>query len=71
MLAELEVNATNYEMIYGPLGLDWREQFRKRAEQEKYARELGLQLGAKPKPAEPAEPPAKEEEEEEIPIKKA
>ena len=44
MLAELKQGATNYELIYGPLGKDWREQFRKLKEQHDYAKEIGLPL---------------------------
>jgi lambda family phage portal protein len=44
MLSELEAGATNYELIYAPLGLDWREQFRKLAEQRQFAASLGLDL---------------------------
>jgi lambda family phage portal protein len=53
VLAELEVGATNYELIYAPLGLDWREQFRKLAEQKTFAKEIGLELGPKPQPPKP------------------
>lgn len=44
MLSELEVGATNYELMYAPLGLDWREQFRKLKEQKDYADSIGLEL---------------------------
>jgi capsid protein len=44
MLAELEKGATNYEAIYGPLGLDWREEFVKLKEQQDFAKSIGLTL---------------------------
>jgi len=44
MLAELAAGATNYERIYSPLGLDWREEFAALAEQQKVALQLGLNL---------------------------
>lgn len=68
MLAELKEGATNYELIYAPLGLDWREQFRKLAEQKAFAAELGLQLGEVKPGAEPEK--ADDDEAEEIPIKR-
>lgn len=69
MLAELEKGATNYELIYAPLGLDWREQFRKLAEQKAFAAELGLTMGEVQPEPEP-KPGEDEEEGEEIPIKR-
>lgn len=56
MIAELQARTTNYERIFAPLGLDWREEFRKLKEQQDYAREIGLELG------EPAAPAAKPDE---------
>ena len=44
MMQELEAGATDYELIYGPLGLDWRDRMDKLAEQQKYAKSIGLQL---------------------------
>ena len=52
MLAELEAGATNYELIYSPLGLDWREVFRQRAAEEAFIKELGLTFAAGNKPQE-------------------
>jgi capsid protein len=46
MLAELTAGATNYELIYAPQGLDWREETKKLAEQLEYMRGLGLTLPA-------------------------
>lgn len=66
MLAELEVGATNYELIFAPLGLDWREQFRKLAEQKAFAKEIGLELNANAQATEPGE---EDDGGEEIPIK--
>lgn len=57
MLKQLEVGAVTYDMIYGPLGLDWREQMRRLKEQEEYAAQLGLDLNRAGKAA-----PAKLEE---------
>ena len=45
MLAELEANATNYRAIYGPLGLDWREELRQSKEEQDYKQEIGLNAG--------------------------
>jgi capsid protein len=42
MLAELAVGATNFERIYAPLGLDWREEMDKLKEQLEYAQDIGL-----------------------------
>jgi len=39
MLAELASGATNFDLIYGPLGLDWREEMRKLDEQLLFAKE--------------------------------
>lgn len=51
MLAELEAGATNFEQIYGPLGLDWRSSMDALKEQRDYAASIGLSLG----PAQPAQ----------------
>ena len=53
MLNELEAGATNYDLIYGPLGLDWREEFVRLREQQAFAEAIGLNLG-KPPQADPA-----------------
>jgi lambda family phage portal protein len=45
MLAELEAGATTYDQIYGPLGLDWKEQFRSLKAQRDFAAEIGLSIG--------------------------
>jgi lambda family phage portal protein len=68
MLAELAAGATTYDQIYAPLGLDWREQFRRLSEQQTYARDLGLQLGSTQQVAEPI--PADDEEDDADPPKK-
>lgn len=82
-LAELAVGATNYDLIYGPLGLDWRAELRKKAEAAKYIRDLANEFGLTPAeiseqsmPA-PGSPPSsgsyedgEEEEGEEIPIRR-
>lgn len=47
MIAELAVGATDYELIYSPLGLDWRERFDKLKEQKDYADSIGLELSPK------------------------
>ena len=46
LMGELPNFATNWDLIYGPLGLDWRKEFQKTAEQIKYARSLGLPIDA-------------------------
>jgi hypothetical protein len=48
MLAELAAGATNYELIYGSLGLSWQTELRKRAEQAKFIRDLAAQYGVDP-----------------------
>lgn len=48
MLAELKAGATNWELIYAPLGLDWREQLRKRAEQVAYVNQLAQEFQVQP-----------------------
>ena len=53
MLAELSACATDYELIYGPLGLNWRERFRKLKEQQDYAASIGLKLPTAPRPTPP------------------
>lgn len=44
MLAELAAGATNFELIYAPQGLDWREEGSKLAEQLQYFEALGIKL---------------------------
>lgn len=44
MLAELAAGATNFELIYGPEGLDWREEAAKLAEQMAFFGKLGIKL---------------------------
>jgi lambda family phage portal protein len=44
MLDELRAGATNYELIYAPLGLDWRQQFKNLAEQRAFAASINLEL---------------------------
>ena len=57
-IKQLEAGTTNYGLIYGPLGLDWRAQFRDLKEQIDYAAEIGLVLpGLTPAP-EPVDPAA-------------
>jgi capsid protein len=72
---ELKAGVTNYEILYGELGLDWKEEFAKLKEQQDYAREIGLTLempglealAPEPNPDDPEEKPKpkKEEEDEE------
>lgn len=45
MLAELAAGATNWDLVYGPLGLDAREELRKRAENARYIRDLAKEYG--------------------------
>lgn len=45
MIAELAQGATNYEAIYAPQGLDWKEELRKLAEQRAFIESLGLNIG--------------------------
>ena len=45
-IAELEAGLKTYDEVYGPRGLDWREQFDRLAEQQAYAKAIGLTLGA-------------------------
>lgn len=45
-MAELESCATNWDLIFGPRGLDWRKEFQKMSEQMNYARSLGLPIDA-------------------------
>lgn len=42
MLAELAAGVTNYELIYAPEGLDWREEMTALAAQREYAKGIGL-----------------------------
>jgi capsid protein len=76
MLAELEAGATNYDLIYGPLGLNWREQLKAKAEQIAYIRQLAEEYGVDAAsiagnavPEEPAQP-ARGEEEDAVPIRR-
>lgn len=43
-ISEIEAGLRTYDEVYGPRGLDWREQFDRLAEQQAYARERGLIL---------------------------
>lgn len=43
-LAGLQSGTTHYGLVYGPQGLDWRQQFDALSEQQNYAREKGLIL---------------------------
>jgi len=55
MLSELKAGATNYEIIYSALGLDWRDEFMKLKEQQDFAAQIGLILpdsAATPQPME-------------------
>lgn len=63
MLAELEVGATDYELIYAPQGHDWRKRFEALAEQRAYAKSLGLSLT--PPAAQVVEPDIKSKEDDE------
>lgn len=58
-LSALAAGATNYELLYSPLGLDWRDQFDKLAEQQKYAESIGLKLAVGPNPTDPNAPDPK------------
>jgi capsid protein len=44
MIAELAAGTTNWDIVYGAQGLDWREEFAKLAEQQQAAEALGLKL---------------------------
>jgi lambda family phage portal protein len=44
----MENGFTNYELVFSPLGLDWREQLRKRAEQAAYVQKLADEFGLDP-----------------------
>jgi capsid protein len=46
-LEELAAGLTNYDLVYSARGLDWREEFRKLREQQRFAEELGLRLNGK------------------------
>lgn len=48
LLAELQAGVTTYADAYGPLGLDWREQFDALAEQKRYAESLGILQPSQP-----------------------
>lgn len=43
-IASLAAGTTNLDLIYGPLGLDWKEQIDALSEQIKYARSKGVDL---------------------------
>jgi len=43
-ISEIESGLRTYDEVYGPRGLDWREQFDRLAEQQAYARSKGLVL---------------------------
>lgn len=64
MLAELEAGATTYDQIYGPLGLDWKQQFEALKQQREYAAKIGLTLGEQPKEEEPEDDQIQKEDEE-------
>ena len=64
MLAELEAGATTYDQIYGPLGLNWKQQFSALKQQRDYANEIGLTLGPQPQPSEPEADRVEKEDEE-------
>lgn len=51
MLAELASGATNFRQIYGPQGLDWREEGRQLAEELAYFNGLGIRLPFLQQPA--------------------
>ena len=44
LMNELEHGATNFDLIYGPLGLDWREELQKLADQLDFCQEVGLPI---------------------------
>jgi hypothetical protein len=48
MLAECAAGATNFELIFGPLGLDWMEQMEKKAQQVKFIKDLAARYGVTP-----------------------
>lgn len=48
MLAELAQGATNYELIYSPLGLDWQEEITKLADQIAFINKLAADKGINP-----------------------
>lgn len=48
MLAELKAGATTFEQIYAPLGLDWRQQLRQRAKEQKFIQSVAEQEGIDP-----------------------
>jgi hypothetical protein len=66
-IQEIDAGLSTYDMIYGPRGLDWREQFTALREQQLFAEGIGLQLGTKKKAAvdEDEEEEPKEEDENE------
>lgn len=48
MLSELAQGATNYELIYSPLGLDWQEELAKLADQVQFINKLAADRGINP-----------------------
>lgn len=48
MLAELAAGATNYELIYAPLGLDWQEEVTKLADQVQFINQLAAARNLNP-----------------------
>lgn len=48
MLAELKAGATHFELVYGPMGLDWAEELEKRAQQLAFIRDLAERYGVDP-----------------------
>ena len=59
-LAQIAAGAASYDMIYGPQGLHWRQQFDRLAEQIAYAKKIGLPLvfpGQQQQPAPDQEEP--------------
>lgn len=49
VIAELEAGTTNYDLIYGPRGKDWRVELRKKAEQAAYIKSLAEEFKLEPK----------------------
>ena len=48
MLRELEAGATNYQTIYSQLGLNWRDELRKKAAEARYIRDLATEFEIDP-----------------------
>ena len=44
----LGAGTTNYDSIYGPLGKDWRQELRQRAQEVKFIRDLAAEYGLEP-----------------------